>query len=90
MDISLCMVIKDEALNIEPCLSSIHDLFEDIHIIDTGSADGTIEILSDTFNIYPDVHPLRHRHCHSMSGIRNLCIKRAKSPWILYLMQMSG
>lgn len=39
--ISLCMIVKNEELALPRCLSSVHDLVDEIIIVDTGSTDGT-------------------------------------------------
>ncbi|MBT7080526.1 MAG: glycosyltransferase [Chloroflexi bacterium] len=38
---SACMIVKNEAANLEKCLSSIDMLVDEIVIVDTGSTDGT-------------------------------------------------
>lgn len=44
--ISLCMIVKDEQMHIARCLDSIAELVDEIIIVDTGSADRTVEIAS--------------------------------------------
>ena len=44
MEISLCMIVKNESEVLERCLDSISDLVEEIIIVDTGSTDNTKEI----------------------------------------------
>ncbi|WP_308636877.1 glycosyltransferase family 2 protein [Paenibacillus silvisoli] len=39
--ISLCMIVKDEEQNLARCLDSVHDLVDELIIVDTGSSDGT-------------------------------------------------
>ena len=40
---SLCMIVKNEENNIENCLNSVKNLFDEIIIVDTGSTDRTKE-----------------------------------------------
>ncbi|EAQ6392966.1 glycosyltransferase, partial [Salmonella enterica] len=42
--ISLCMIVKDEARSLQRCLDAIRDVVDEIIIVDTGSADDTIDI----------------------------------------------
>jgi len=42
--ISLCMIVKNEALNLPRCLESVRGLAGEVIVIDTGSTDGTPEI----------------------------------------------
>lgn len=51
--ISLCMIVKNEEIHIARCLDSVAELVDEIIIVDTGSTDSTVEIVSDyTSNIY--------------------------------------
>ncbi len=45
--ISLCMIVKNEEMHIARCLDSMADLVDEIIIVDTGSTDRTVEIVSD-------------------------------------------
>lgn len=44
--IALAMIVKNEAHNLGPLLSSIKDCFDEIYVTDTGSTDNTVEILN--------------------------------------------
>ncbi|MCI8526020.1 MAG: glycosyltransferase family 2 protein [Oscillospiraceae bacterium] len=41
--ISLCMIVKNEEQTLPRCLDTVHDLVDEIVIVDTGSTDGTVE-----------------------------------------------
>ena len=45
--ISLCMIVKNEEMHIAHCLDSVAALVDEIIIVDTGSTDRTVEIVSD-------------------------------------------
>lgn len=44
--ISLCMIVKNEEAHIARCLDSVAELVDEIVIVDTGSTDRTVEIVS--------------------------------------------
>ena len=51
--ISLCMIVKNEEKHIARCLDSVAELVDEIIIVDTGSTDRTVEIVSNyTSKIY--------------------------------------
>jgi glycosyltransferase involved in cell wall biosynthesis len=85
LDIGLCMTVKDEADNIVDCLSGIVDLFAQVVIIDTGSTDGTRELLRDRLGIEPLFMPLDPDECCALSSPRNLGFDRLSTPWLLTL-----
>lgn len=45
--LALCVICKNEIKNLPRLLDSVSDCFDEIHITDTGSTDGTIEYLQD-------------------------------------------
>ena len=44
LEISLCMIVKNEENILDKCLDHIHRYVDEIIIIDTGSTDKTVEI----------------------------------------------
>lgn len=45
--LSLCMIVKNEAAVLDRCLTSARDAVDEIVVVDTGSADDTVEIARD-------------------------------------------
>ena len=45
--ISLCMIVKNEEQYLQSCLNSVKDYVNEICIVDTGSTDSTIQIISN-------------------------------------------
>ena len=43
--ISLCMIVKNEEKFIQGCLESVKSIVDDIIIVDTGSTDGTLDLI---------------------------------------------
>lgn len=44
MTISLCMIVKNEEINLKRCLESVKHLVDEMVIVDTGSTDATVRI----------------------------------------------
>ena len=51
--IALCMIVRDEAPIIERCLASVRDLIDSWVICDTGSTDGTPEVVAAALDGIP-------------------------------------
>lgn len=80
MEISICMIVKNEEKYIDECLKNICHKVDEIIIIDTGSTDNTKEIAKKyTNNIYD------FKWCDDFSKARNYSISKAKNDWILVL-----
>ncbi|GBR77050.1 putative glycosyl transferase [Candidatus Termititenax persephonae] len=78
--ISLCMIVRDAAANLDLCLSSVQKVVDEIVIVDTGSRDGTIEIARKyTDKIY------HFKWCDDFAAARNESLKYATKDWILVL-----
>lgn len=75
--ISLCMIVKDEEAVLDRCLSSIHDLVDEIVIVDTGSGDRTKEIaLRYTDKVFD------YRWNQDFSAARNFAFSKATMEYI--------
>ncbi|RZB34876.1 MAG: hypothetical protein SRB1_00644 [Desulfobacteraceae bacterium Eth-SRB1] len=44
MRLSLCIIVKNEEKNLEPCIESVRPVIDEIIVVDTGSADDTRKI----------------------------------------------
>ena len=80
LPISLCMIVKNEEHFLEDCLKSVRDLVAEIVIVDTGSTDRTLKIASNF-----GARIFSYKWDDDFSAARNLGLKQAKNPWILYL-----
>lgn len=75
--ISLCMIVKNEENVLARCLQSIHDLMDEIIIVDTGSTDRTKEIAAEyTDQIYD------FEWTADFSAARNFAFSKAKCEYI--------
>lgn len=77
---SLCMIVKNEAENLAPCINSVKPVMDEIIVVDTGSTDNTKEIaerLGAKVFDFP--------WCDDFSAARNESIRYATGNYILWL-----
>lgn len=78
--LSLCMIVRDEAENLQKYLARMKDCFDDIVVVDTGSQDATKTIASSlgarVFSIPWE---------NDFSKARNASLRHARGEWILVL-----
>ena len=80
MELSLCMIVKNEENNLARCLESVKDIVDEMIVVDTGSTDSTVEIAkSFGANVY------QHPWNGSFSDARNYSLKQAGGNWILIM-----
>ena len=77
MRIGLCMIVKDEANRIAGALDGVIDLFDQVTVIDTGSTDGTLDILRQRYGVEPLTSRLDEGDCFCKSDLPPL--ERSKS-----------
>ncbi len=77
IEISLCMIVKNEEKVLGRCLDSIADLMDEIIIVDTGSTDRTKEIAKKyTEHIYD------FEWIDDFSAARNFSFSKATKDYI--------
>ena len=80
MELSLCMIVRNEEARLGACLESVKDAVDEIVIVDTGSTDRTKEIaLSCTPHVYDYVWE------DDFAAARNASMALATKPFILWL-----
>lgn len=78
--ISLCMIVKDEEMHIARCLDSVAGLVDEMIIVDTGSTDQTVEIVSGyTSKVYS--YPWKD----DFSDARNYSFSRASMDYCMWM-----
>lgn len=78
--ISLCMIVRNEAAHLEECLLAAKEYVDEIVVIDTGSTDNTIEVARKYASIVDSLN-----WSGDFSEMRNYAISKARGKWILYL-----
>ena len=93
--IALCMIVKNEVHNLRRLLNSVKHCFDEIHITDTGSTDGTVDYLEDLnakiFNNDPEVEgiPLIRIHhfewVNDFSAARNYSFSHSGADYLFWM-----
>ncbi|SCY05592.1 Tetratricopeptide repeat-containing protein [Lachnospiraceae bacterium XBB2008] len=80
MDISVCIIARNEDNHIEECLKRLRPCKFEVIVVDTGSIDRTMELAKKyTDNIY------QFTWCSDFSAARNFSIEKATNDWILII-----
>lgn len=80
MNISLCIIAKNEEHNIKKCIESVKELVKEIIVVDTGSEDNTVGISKELgAKVY------YYKWNKDFAAARNYALKKVKSDWILFL-----
>lgn len=78
--ISLCMIVRNEAVNLPGCLASVADLMDEVVILDTGSTDDTTAIAAEAgARIYSHVWQ------DDFAAARNAALAKVTQDWVLVL-----
>ena len=78
--LSLCMIVRDEAELLPRCLAAVRGLWDELRVVDTGSRDDTVAILS------AEGATVIHRPWDDdFSAARNAGLEGATGDWILFL-----
>ena len=78
--LSLCMILRDEAENLEISLGPIRECFDEIVVVDTGSKDHTPE-LARSFG----ARVIQTDWEDDFAAARNQSIEEARGDWIIWL-----
>ena len=83
--ISAVLIPENEEGCIERCIDSIYNLVDEIIVIDGGSTDRTIDIVSKYDKVRLFHSPFRHGDILGYTKQRNLGISLATKPWIFII-----
>ena len=80
MDLSLCMIVKNEEVSLPQVLTSVEDAVDEIVILDTGSTDSTVKIAKE-FAARVEYF----EWCDDFAAARNEALKYVQGEWVLVL-----
>ncbi len=78
--VSLCMIVRDNARTIGPCLESIRPWVDEMIVVDTGSVDETPRIV-ESFGAKLYHFPW----CDDFSAARNESLRHATGDWLFWM-----
>jgi tetratricopeptide (TPR) repeat protein len=78
--LSLCMIVQNEAANLPQCLDSVKELVDEIVILDTGSEDNTVEIAKNY-----GAKVIQGSWSEDFSVARNQALQSVTGAWVLVL-----
>ncbi|MEQ8536303.1 MAG: tetratricopeptide repeat protein [Coleofasciculus sp. D1-CHI-01] len=80
MDLSLCMIVKNEEASLPQVLESVQPVVDEMVILDTGSSDRTIDIATDY-----GARVYHFQWCNDFSAARNDALRYVRGKWVLVL-----
>jgi tetratricopeptide (TPR) repeat protein len=80
LPLSLCMIVKNEKHFLSKCLDSVSPFVSQIVINDTGSTDGTLDLIKKY-----NVDLIQNKWEDNFALARNQALEKATEPWILVL-----
>ena len=80
MNLTFCIIVKNEEKNLPRCLASVKNVVDEIVVLDTGSTDRTPEIAQE---FGAKVHYFEW--CNDFAAARNVSLKYVTGDWVLVL-----
>ena len=78
--VSVCVIMRNEEMNIERCLRSVAGAVDEIVVVDTGSTDASVQIARRfTDQVY------FYEWDHDFSRAKNFALEQATGDWIVFL-----
>ncbi|HEY9832820.1 MAG TPA: tetratricopeptide repeat protein [Stenomitos sp.] len=74
------MIVKNEETSLSQCLRSVQDVVDEMVILDTGSADRTVEIAQEF-----GARVYHFEWCNDFSAARNQALNHVQGKWVLVL-----
>ena len=83
--VSLCMIVKNEQSNIGILLDQVCPILEQVVIVDTGSTDGTLEILQQKTEQYGNLEIHHFEWVKDFAAARNFAFSKGNQEFLLFL-----
>lgn len=80
MSLSACLIVRDEIASLASCLDSVASIADEIVIVDTGSTDGTLELVQRRATRFA-----RMAWIDDFAAARNASLDLAQCDWILVI-----
>ena len=80
MQISACVIVKNEAENISTCLESVQKIVQQIIVVDTGSTDHTVDLAKKY-----GAEVYHYEWNNDFSAAKNFALGKAKGDWVIFL-----
>lgn len=78
--VSLCMIVRNEADNLRPCLEPVRNLCDEVVVVDTGSTDTSREVAASL-----GARVVDFEWCDDFSAARNESLGHATGDWIFWM-----
>lgn len=78
--VAAAVIVKDENQTIRSCIESLQGAVDELVVVDTGSTDGTLDILREL-----GVPVLKFGWTGSFAEARNFALSHVKSDWVLWV-----
>ena len=79
-EISLCLIVRNEEANLRACLLPVMPLFDEVVVVDTGSADRSKAVAEEL-----GAKVFDFAWCDDFSAARNFALEQAQGKWIFWL-----
>lgn len=80
MKLSACVIVKNEAKNIEKWIDNLRHIADELIIVDTGSEDNTVELIEKA-----GIKPYHYEWQRDFAAAKNYAIDQATGDWIVFL-----
>lgn len=83
--VSACIISKNNEDSIVGCIRSILPIADQIIVMDTGSTDATMDLISEHFGDRVEVHAGSNPLDHGFEAPRNEALEYVKGDWVLWI-----